>query len=249
MLRGITQQNLAWSPYQLFLNGEQGAWYDPSDLSTLFQDDAGTIPVAAAGDPVGLNRGKSGNALHISQSIAASRPVYSLVSGVSSESFDGTDDYLGTSSVNFTASEFSLFVACMTNTPAALSGIFKSGDAALSTGESYVLIRAGGSSGVSDGTQTVFDNFAFSAGIATIVEIHYSPTTVEFIQDGAVVATVTGSFGAVAFTNDILIGSSRSDIQRWNGNHYGSVFIDENVSEPDRQSTRQYLAQKAGITL
>lgn len=36
-----------------------GVWYDPSDLSTLFQDAAGTIPVTAAGQPVGLILDKS----------------------------------------------------------------------------------------------------------------------------------------------------------------------------------------------
>jgi len=35
------------------------AWYDPSDLSTLFQDAMGTIPVTSAGDPVGLMLDKS----------------------------------------------------------------------------------------------------------------------------------------------------------------------------------------------
>ena len=38
----------------LFDAGEKGVWYDPSDFSTLFQDSAGTIPVTAVGDPVGL---------------------------------------------------------------------------------------------------------------------------------------------------------------------------------------------------
>ena len=33
---------MIWNPSELFKNGEQGAWYDPSDLSTLFQDAAGT---------------------------------------------------------------------------------------------------------------------------------------------------------------------------------------------------------------
>ena len=45
----------------LFASGEQGAWYDPSDLSTMFQDSAGTTPVTADGQPVGLIRDKSGN--------------------------------------------------------------------------------------------------------------------------------------------------------------------------------------------
>lgn len=38
----------------LFGNGEQGALYDYSDLSTLFQDSLGTTPVTTDGDPVGL---------------------------------------------------------------------------------------------------------------------------------------------------------------------------------------------------
>ncbi|MEY4672725.1 MAG: hypothetical protein RL148_509 [Planctomycetota bacterium] len=38
----------------LFSNGEQGAWYDPSDRSTLFQDSAGTLPVTEVEQPVGL---------------------------------------------------------------------------------------------------------------------------------------------------------------------------------------------------
>lgn len=43
-----------FDPSILFANGEQGAWYDPSDLSTLFQDAIGTVPVTADGQPVGL---------------------------------------------------------------------------------------------------------------------------------------------------------------------------------------------------
>ena len=36
-----------------------GVWYDPSDLSTLFQDSAGTTPVTAVEQPVGLMLDKS----------------------------------------------------------------------------------------------------------------------------------------------------------------------------------------------
>lgn len=43
----------------LFANGEQGFAYDPNDLSTLYQDAAGAIPVTAAGQPVGLMLDKS----------------------------------------------------------------------------------------------------------------------------------------------------------------------------------------------
>jgi len=49
-------------PLSLFANGEQGAWYDPSDLTTLYQDAAGTTPVTADGDPVGLMLDKKNRA-------------------------------------------------------------------------------------------------------------------------------------------------------------------------------------------
>jgi hypothetical protein len=48
-----------FSPANLFSSNEQGAWYDPSDLTTLFQDSAGTTPVTTAGQPVGLMLDKS----------------------------------------------------------------------------------------------------------------------------------------------------------------------------------------------
>ena len=50
---------VAFSPALLFTSGVAGAWYDPSDYSTLFQDSAGTTPVTAVEQPVGLMLDKS----------------------------------------------------------------------------------------------------------------------------------------------------------------------------------------------
>jgi len=83
---------LAFRPVELFANSEQGAWYDPSDISTLFQDAAGTTPVTADGDPVGLAVDKSGNEVNAAQSISASRPVYNV--DPSRLSLDKVDDEL-----------------------------------------------------------------------------------------------------------------------------------------------------------
>lgn len=43
----------------MFSSGEQGFAYDPNDLTTMFQDAAGTVPVTGAGQPVGLMLDKS----------------------------------------------------------------------------------------------------------------------------------------------------------------------------------------------
>ena len=48
-----------FTPLSLFSSGEQGAWYDPSDTATLFQDSAGTTAVTAVEQPVGLMLDKS----------------------------------------------------------------------------------------------------------------------------------------------------------------------------------------------
>lgn len=43
-----------FGPASLFLTGAAGAWYDPSDFSTLYQTSTGTTPVTAVEQPVGL---------------------------------------------------------------------------------------------------------------------------------------------------------------------------------------------------
>jgi hypothetical protein len=77
-------------PFSLFLSGAQGAWYDPSDFSTLFQDSAGSTPVTAVEQPVRLMRDKSGRTNHATAPNDASRPVlrarYNLLTF--SEQFD-----------------------------------------------------------------------------------------------------------------------------------------------------------------
>ena len=66
-----------FNPRTLFAASEPGAWYDPSDMSTLFQDSAGTVPVTAAEQPVGRILDKSGRGNHASQATSTKRPVLS----------------------------------------------------------------------------------------------------------------------------------------------------------------------------
>ncbi len=62
LVRGVTEPGYGSLEAQirlLFAAGEQGAWYDPSDLSTLFRDVEGATPVTAPGQLVGLMLDKS----------------------------------------------------------------------------------------------------------------------------------------------------------------------------------------------
>ena len=66
-----------FDPGDLFTTGTNGVWYDPSDMTTLFQDAAGTTPVTAVEQPVGLIRDKSGRNNYAFQSTSANRPTLS----------------------------------------------------------------------------------------------------------------------------------------------------------------------------
>ena len=83
---------VGFTPASLFADGMVGVWYGPSDLSTLFQDSAGTTPVTTAGQPVGLMLDKSGNGNHATQATAAARPTYQT--GPARATLDKVDDRL-----------------------------------------------------------------------------------------------------------------------------------------------------------
>lgn len=96
-----------WSPARLFVSGEQGVWYDPSDLSTLFQDSAGTTPAFTDGDPVGLILDKSGNGNHATQATDAKRPVLRISGGRYRLEFDGatSNRALETAAIDLTGTD------------------------------------------------------------------------------------------------------------------------------------------------
>jgi hypothetical protein len=65
-------------PARLFAASEQGAWFDPSDASTVFTDTAGTTP-ASIGQAVARINDKSGNGNHATQATSGARPIWARV--------------------------------------------------------------------------------------------------------------------------------------------------------------------------
>ena len=82
---GSSSQNLTQLIKSLFSDGEQGFAYDPNDLSTLYQDAAGTIPVTAQGQPVGLMLDKS-KGLALGSNITQAATAVKTADGTSSTS-------------------------------------------------------------------------------------------------------------------------------------------------------------------
>lgn len=119
MRLGMGAPLLPLSIPSLFANGEQGAWWDPSDASTVFQDAAGTVP-GAVDSPVGRINDKSGNGNHLLQTTDARRPILRQDGGTFYTEGDAVDDFLRTGPMNlsaFTALTVALAIRPGTKTP------------------------------------------------------------------------------------------------------------------------------------
>lgn len=159
--------NRRFSPLSLFAAGEQGAWYDPSDFSTMFQDSAGTTPVTAAGQPVGLILDKSGRANHASQANGAQCPILSQdTGGRYFLLFDGVDDGMATAAFTPGSDKLQLFAGARKLSDAATGMIVELGASASSNVASFFLA----------GPRTALANYGFrSQGSLFAVGVDASP--------------------------------------------------------------------------
>lgn len=118
-----------WTPATLYAAGEQGVWYDPSDFSTMFQDAAGTIPVTAAGQPVGRILDKSGRGNHATQAYASRKPILQQDgNGKYYLAFDGVDDTLVTGVVALPLGKRATVVLGVSGRVGPLGSMFTVGD-------------------------------------------------------------------------------------------------------------------------
>jgi len=251
----------AFNPIDLFAAGEQGAWYDPSDFSTMFQDSAGTTPVTADGQPVGLILDKSGRNNHASQSTAAARPV--LRQDANSKyylEFDGVDDSLSTAAIDFTSTyKMSMF-----------SGVYNNNDSVgtilqLSSVESdpgSLFLRAPGHAASTYG-------FAATGSVAQLSFLtpasYPSPALsvlyagYDLFPDNGVISykvnssaetTVnTVTTGTSVFANRPLYIGSRSSSIFLNGRIYSLIVLGRLATTQEITDTEQWVAEKTGVTL
>lgn len=71
-------------------------WFDTSILSSLWQDDARTLRVTAASQPIAVMDDLSLQDRPQKQTGSGQRPTYVLTSGIPGASFDGVDDFVQT---------------------------------------------------------------------------------------------------------------------------------------------------------
>lgn len=213
----------AFSPSSLFAANEQGVWYDPSDLTTLFQDTAGTTPVTAAGQSVARINDKSGRGNNATQATAGNRPTYQVDgNGRGYLSFDGADDFLLTGTITPGVDKMQVF-----------AGARKQSDAA-----SAVIVEASISASSNNGAMRLAAPFGAAANYA-----YHSRGTVDAIPTSA------SSFASPNLS--ILTGlgdiSGDSAILRINGSVAAQVTTDQGTG--NYLAYPLYIGRRGGTSL
>ena len=248
----------------LFANSEQGFAYDPNDLTTMFQDAAGTVPVTDVGQPVGLIRDKSGRNNHAFQTTSASRPILqrNATTGAYYLEFDGVDDFLQTNSIDFTATDkLSIFAAVKKNVDG-VYGIIVEQDAntdidgyfvlATSSAEGYYLqngnignrsgfTMSGGASAPRSDVVVV----SLDRSKADSTALRYSIESTELISTGVdiVGAGASGNFGNAP----LFIGRRNGTTVPFNGRLYGLIICAALTPNEEVKAIKREMAKTIGV--
>lgn len=245
----------AFSPASLFSNGEEGAWYDPSDLSTMFQNSDGTTAVAV-GDPVGYIEDKSGNGNHAIQATSAKRPTLRQAGSLYYLEFDGAQG-LRSAAIDFTSTDsMSVFAGAKSET-----------DATQMIGE--LSTNSGGNDGTFRIGSVAGDQWRYaSKGDGTLVNANangYTPPLTSVLTglsdisdpvvttrvDGVQEASSTTSQGSGNYGNHVLNVGARNNGGGFqlNGFIYGLIVRGATSSADEIASAEAYIAGKTGVSL
>jgi hypothetical protein len=241
----------------LFGAGEQGGWYDPSDLSSMFQDNAGAV-AAATGQPVGLIRDRSGRGNHLTQPVAASRPVLRQDAGGRHYlEFDGADDFLQsqaaglriTGPLTLTAafqraapSRWDIIMSCQTQ--AASINAFEwrtqnaAGDAAMHFVSANTTVAV-----VNSGTCVV------PLGATRIASAIRTGSAVQFRANEQASSAAYTLVPSADENSQFRLGSRQGSTLFLQGRIYDALLIARALAAEELDQLRTYQAAKAGVAL
>jgi len=249
---GVPKQS--FDPVDLFRTGRVGAAYAPWDISTLFQDSAGTTPVTASGDPVGLMLDVSGNGFHATQTTAASRPLYRFTNGTHKLEFDGVNNYLAVDTSLYFQNAFTFAASVAFRNIGVLTNqrIFSRWDGvndgylfgpSLPASDARILIRK---SAVNTAA-TFADSYVADAVVQHTAVWDGSNEQVIYNGSGGAPAAVSAPLASNSVVNRIGWDEALSATGKMQGDLYGLVLIDNQLDESVRLRLESFLRSKAGI--
>jgi hypothetical protein len=237
------------------------AWYDPSDLSTLFQDVAMTVPVTGDGQPVGAMRDKSGNGYHMLQPVAPKRPIYRRAFELHWLEFDGVGDCMSTSGFSMVgADEVTIAMAVF----------------AQDSGTIGTLCELSANSGNSSGTFALFERGVDAAQVSWRSRGDAYTATHNRVRSVALPATsiytcagkiasdlntirrnggllgatsITDQGGGVFATDALFLGARGGSIYAFRGRLYGLCLFNRVLPVAEVVKLETFLADKSEVVL
>jgi len=247
-----------FDPLTLFAGGEQGAWYAPSDLSTLFQDSAGTTPVTADGQPVGLALDKSGNGNHASQATATARPLYRTDGTRHWLEFDGVDDSLSTAAFAWGSSQTYYGLGIRKNIDTAVGVFAEFSVSTITQNGSFAMFHSNSATPSGFGVQgrgtarrdiTATSGFPAPISVVSSAQIDLTLNTGGFRLNGGQVGSTTAYGGGAFGTHAFYLGSRAGTSFYLNGRIYGAILRNVLPTAGQLSMIERYLASKSGVVL
>ena len=257
---GSSSKTLTQLIKSLFSLGEEGFAYDPNDLSTLYQDANGTIPVTAAGQPVGLMKDKSGRNNHAYQTVSASRPILqrNATTGAYYLAFDGVDDFLQANNIDFTATDkVSLFAGVRKLNDAATGVVVEFGVDSFNINSTFGLVTP--LSSTISGSQFRSRGSVYSSVVSASTQAPHSFVFVgksSILEDSlyakfnGVVSTSIADQGTGNYGNyPLYIGRRGGTLHPFSGHLYSLIGIGRLTTDSETIALEKYIAKNTGVTL
>lgn len=237
--RGV--QASSWTPADLSPGAL--AWYDPSDLASLFQDTAGTVPVTASGQPVARMNDKSGNGYHLLQATAGNQLSLQQAGGLSWLAGDGTSDYM-TATIPTYGGSAATVAAAVLGTTANFLGMIVAG----STGIRFTMHAPSGASAYFDCANSSTGRLSVAQTFTTAKVVANRGGTARVGRINGV-SVVTGGAAPTPASpyNTIILGNATGGFAP--ARTYGFVVLQREVTDAELRLIEQWLAGKAGIVV
>lgn len=231
-----------------------GALFDPSDLSTLFQDAAGTIPVTAIGQIVALMLDKSGNGYHATQSITAYRPALMQdIYGYYYLAFDGIDDYMSLGDVFDVGTDGISIIAAATVLGGTKFPIAGKSESTVAPGRYFLGVEPDFFAYAVEGFLESAIAYTPVAGNPTVYTMTLSAGATHRLSlsvNGVLIGDVPTGLPEVSNTNfEFLIGAYPINYGFLNGRIHGLIVTAKALSAAQTRICERYLGRKAGVLL
>lgn len=256
---GVTNNSDSFSPSSLFVGGFKGAWYDMSDITTMFKVD-GTTP-AVVGQAVGKILDRSGNNQDLIQTTESKCPLLVVDSdGNLCLDFDGDDGMRTAGNLPFAApnnvTAMSVFVGAqkeatgLNQTVVELSNSVGGTTGGIriycTSGELWRAIQKGSSANTISSDAVGNPDKSILTSVASI-----SAPSHTFRRNGSVVSSNTDSLGTGTYGDHPLSigGRAAGASANLDGKIYSLIVVGKLASADEIASAEKYVADKIGVTI